>query len=286
MHTLHIDHLEPFVKSKKGNNYLIVAIDAFTKFVFLKAVPSTNTLPVENFLKDVFSKFGVPFRIICDRGTNFTSKSFESFCTNWGIKRVLNATATPKANGQCERYNRSILESLMASITDESHWDQVLCDLQWSVNNVPSSTTGKSAYELLFGIKGRGRNDCLLRQEDNDCRQDLNEIREIALEKTRQVQNKMKERYDKSRIEKRYSEKDLVLVRKRKGANDGKSRKLMAKYEGPYQISKVLDNDRYLVQDVPGAQRSQKPYNTVHSVEHLKSFQLVSESESATSDEQ
>jgi hypothetical protein len=36
LHNIHIDHLGPFVFSTRKNAYLIVAIDGFTKFVFLK----------------------------------------------------------------------------------------------------------------------------------------------------------------------------------------------------------------------------------------------------------
>lgn len=39
MHTLHVDHVGPFVKSKQKNSYIIVAVDSFTKYVFIKAVP-------------------------------------------------------------------------------------------------------------------------------------------------------------------------------------------------------------------------------------------------------
>lgn len=41
-HAFHIDHLGPFPKSRRGNVHLIVGIDAFTKFAFLKAVKSTK----------------------------------------------------------------------------------------------------------------------------------------------------------------------------------------------------------------------------------------------------
>lgn len=34
--TLHMDHLGPFVKSKKGNTHLLVTVDGFSKFVFWK----------------------------------------------------------------------------------------------------------------------------------------------------------------------------------------------------------------------------------------------------------
>ena len=49
--TLHIDHLGPFVMSVKKNSYLIVVVDGFTKFVFVKAVPNTKTAPVIKFLR-------------------------------------------------------------------------------------------------------------------------------------------------------------------------------------------------------------------------------------------
>lgn len=35
-HTLHVDHLGPFVRSKRGNTHLLVVVDGFTKFVFIR----------------------------------------------------------------------------------------------------------------------------------------------------------------------------------------------------------------------------------------------------------
>lgn len=58
MHTLHVDHFRPFVKSTLGNSYLIVIIDAFTKFVFLKAVANTKALLVERFFNSIAETFG------------------------------------------------------------------------------------------------------------------------------------------------------------------------------------------------------------------------------------
>lgn len=34
-HTIHIDHLGPFCRSKQKNSYVIVIVDAFTKFTFI-----------------------------------------------------------------------------------------------------------------------------------------------------------------------------------------------------------------------------------------------------------
>lgn len=58
MGMLHVYHLGPFPKSKAGNLYIIVLVDGFTKFSFLKAVKSTKTKLVIEFFKDVFSVYG------------------------------------------------------------------------------------------------------------------------------------------------------------------------------------------------------------------------------------
>jgi hypothetical protein len=64
MHTIHIDHLGPCVTSARKNTHLILAIDGFTKFAFLKAVRNTSVGPVLTHLDEIFSMFGVAQRII------------------------------------------------------------------------------------------------------------------------------------------------------------------------------------------------------------------------------
>lgn len=44
MHTLHADHLGPFAKTRKGNAYILVVIDAFTKFVFARPAKSCSSV--------------------------------------------------------------------------------------------------------------------------------------------------------------------------------------------------------------------------------------------------
>lgn len=104
-----------------------------------------------------FYDFGLPSRIISDRGTSFTSLAFKRFCDGHGIKHVLNAVACPRANGQAERYNQTILKALAKHNdgNDESNWDMCLGKIQWGINNSVNSSTHKSATEALFGLRLR-----------------------------------------------------------------------------------------------------------------------------------
>lgn len=111
-HTVHLDHLGPFVKSNRGNSYVIVIVDSFTKYVHIKAVRNTSTRFVVNMIKELSVHFGTPTRMITDQGSLLTSHNFEQFCKDYAISHIKNATATPRANGQVEIYNRTILKAL------------------------------------------------------------------------------------------------------------------------------------------------------------------------------
>ena len=98
----------------------------------------------------------------------------------------------------------------------------------------------------------------------------------------------MKKRYDLRRAPARIFEQgDAVGVRKEAASNDGKSKKLLRKYVGPYEIKKVLEKDRYVAGDIKGCQQSQKPYTGTFPGEKLKHIQtIISSEESEESSEE
>ena len=70
----------------------------------------------------------------------------------------------------------------------------------------------------------------------------------------------------------RYEVGEQVLIRKKVASNDGKSKKTLAKYSGPYVVTKISPHDRYCIEDLPGSYRSQKAYKGVSAVDHMKPF--------------
>ena len=256
-HTLHADHLGPFVKSNRGNTHLLVVVDAFTKFCFLKPVRNTNTQNVVRTLDDIFSTFRPPNRLISDRGSCFTSHNFKRFCLSKGVKHILNAVASPRSNGQVERYNRTVLNSLKALNIKhgEKEWDTHLGQIQWGLNNTTQKSTGRTPSEVLFGVLMNSEVNPTLNlvTEDNRDNCDLVTIRQEVKDKLDKEQIKQKLTYDRHRKPARvYNEGELVKITKTCFNNDGQSKKLMPSYTGPYRITKALGNDRYKVAPVPG----------------------------------
>lgn len=64
--------------------------------------------------------FGVPFCIMTDRGSAFMTHTLKTFCTEHSIKHLLNVVAISRANGQCERMNRTVLSSLAATCVSKA----------------------------------------------------------------------------------------------------------------------------------------------------------------------
>lgn len=152
--TIHIDHVGPFVKSVKMNSYILMIVDAFSKFVLAKPTRTLSSAEVIDILRWVFGEFGYPRRIISDQGLAFASKAFGDFLVERGVKHVLNAVATPRANNQVERPNRTIVEAITATANSEAQWDDRLPEIVWGINHTTNSSTGASPASFLFAFEG------------------------------------------------------------------------------------------------------------------------------------
>ncbi|KAI8441761.1 hypothetical protein MSG28_005453 [Choristoneura fumiferana] len=191
-------------------------------------------------------------------------------------RHIMNAVATPRANGQVERYNRTITEALAAANNDgaENKWDEHVAKVQWSLNNTLNKGIGRTPAEVLFGIKMTGIADSRLSlslQDDVKVqRMDREPILQQVSEHIGKQQAYQKHQYDKRRTEaKKYKVGDLVRVQRHHSAT-GQSRKLLPKFQGPYRITKVFDHDRYEVEDTPLTKKRSGTFKSVVAVDKLQ----------------
>ncbi|KYN29164.1 Pol polyprotein [Trachymyrmex cornetzi] len=104
-----MDVLGPLPITLRGNKYLLVVVDCFTKWV--EAFPLKNIRAktiAETFLNQVISRHGVPLEVHTDQGRNFESKIFQELSRLLGIKKMRTAPH-PQSDGQVERQHQTIL---------------------------------------------------------------------------------------------------------------------------------------------------------------------------------
>ena len=282
-HTVHIDHLGPFPKSKSGNLYILGLVCSFTKFVILKAVRNTTTKLVIKMLNEATQYFGVPSRIVSDRGTAFMSKDFKQYCEENRIKHIATAVQTPRGNGQIERYFRTITPAIAAMTKDlkGNDWDKNIIAIQWGLNAMKHSVTGESPQRLLMGYSPKTimKNKLLLALQEENINLEieeaeenipLSELREKVSEKMLEQQQQHADKFNKKHKQpNKYHVGDLVLIRQTPVIT-GQSKKIQRRFRGPYQIRAELGNDRYVVVDTYNTQITQKPYEGVQSADRLK----------------
>ena len=94
---LHIDYLGLFL----GHVWLLI-IDAHSKWIEVFQMSSTSSSVIIQKLQEVFSRFGLPDRIISDNASNFVSAEFKEFMMKNGIKHSTSAPYHPASNSLAE----------------------------------------------------------------------------------------------------------------------------------------------------------------------------------------
>lgn len=106
---------------------------------------------------------------------------------------MLIATGCPKANGQIERYNRTLVP-LLAKLAEErkTSWDNVLFEAEYLLNNSYNRSIANSPAVLLFNVRQRNHFESdlerFLENLNKEVDRDIDCIRSDAVEKIKQLQ--------------------------------------------------------------------------------------------------
>ena len=113
MQIVHIDFLTiESRKTDKDHNVLVVT-DQFTRFAQAFVTTSQTAQTTAKTLWDkYFVYYGFPEIIISDQGRNFESRLISELCKLGRVKKLRTSPYHPQSNGQCERFNATLLSML------------------------------------------------------------------------------------------------------------------------------------------------------------------------------
>lgn len=253
---VHMDVLGPLPESN-GFKYILVLVDAFSKFCLLYALYRQDTEDLKRVFTNAISLFGTPSLIVADRGRMFESSTFQTWVTGLGSSTHLITPEMHQENGQAERYCRTVLNMLRIEANHKSaNWSDVLWKIQLTLNMTKQATTQTSPLQLLVGIEAttpvlRSLVRDVALDNSHSNREALSTLRrQRASELLRANQRRQDSRVNKSRTEPRiYTIGDYVFVSKCSQSTG----KLDPGMRGPYKVVRQLPHHRYELELLAGS---------------------------------
>ena len=143
----------PHPWSKRGNVFICIVVDVFSKWLEIFAIRNKEALTVARVsVEKVFCRMGTPLSILSDRGREVDGQVIREVCQLLHIDKLCTSAYHPACNAQIERQHRTLNTILGKVVLDhQTDWDEMLPYVAAALRASPSESTGYSANYLMFG---------------------------------------------------------------------------------------------------------------------------------------
>lgn len=153
MERLYCDYVGPLPRSKEGNRYIFVCVDAFTRFCWLTPTRNITSQVSIRCLQNIFGVFGPCRTLVTDNATSFKSTAFRNFCFEAGVAHTTTTPYYPNPS-MAERVNRNLRAALIAfHHNDQTRWDNSLSWLGYAFNTATHEAHKATPVSLMFAFK-------------------------------------------------------------------------------------------------------------------------------------
>ena len=251
-----VDILGPITPSSKGNQYIIIFIDLFTKWLETKAVKNTQSETLAKwFCYNIFPKHGAINRILTDNASYFTSEFSEIVFELTKSKHITSTSYSPQTNGNAERACATV-KNMLKFYVDESHsdWDFYLPLVTFNYNISVQKTTRFSPFYLLYNREPKLPLDITMKIPNeftfgNNYKNSFEDILELVKHRIEESQKDNKQNYDEKHQDIEFEVGDLVSLRT-PHTEVGLSKKFLAQKRGPFKIQKKHSKINYTIQEI------------------------------------
>ncbi len=136
-----------------GHEFILVAIDYFTKWVEAASYATLQAKHVAKFIEtNIVCRFGVPHEIISDNGTHF-QKECADLIAKYKIQHHRSSPYRPQTNGAVEAANKNV-KTIIAKMTETyKDWPHKLHFALWGYRTSIRTSTGYTSYSLVYGTE-------------------------------------------------------------------------------------------------------------------------------------
>jgi hypothetical protein len=245
-----IDFVGP-LPTYDGFSYIITAVLPAIRYPFAKAVKTTTAKEAAIFLtQDVIPFIGCPKILISDEGSHFNNNLISLLCEYLKIKHQMIPAYTPEWNPFVERFNQTIQFSLfkMVYLSQQStdNWIQFIPAVLFGYRVRICPDLKFSPYFLLFGIQPTLPID--LDSDSTSIVLPSLDSRLLELDPLLAIRLNLIRSSQSSDSHTTFNVGDFVwLLDPKLRKRSLKLAKFQPRYIGPYQISEVLSQHRYIL---------------------------------------
>jgi transposase InsO family protein len=235
----------------------LVFVEYLTKWPEAVAVKDITAKTVaQAFLENIVTRHGAPRELLSDKGTNFMSELFNEICSLVGTYKIHTSSWNPKADGLCERFNKTLGQTLrMYASSHQKDWDKFIPFVLFSYRCAVQESTKESPFFLLYGRQPYLPIDHELRTANPSYVDELDFRDQVASKirntwdevraRIQKAQSIQKQTYDRNARETQLREGDRVRIFSQI-VPKGKCKKLLRQWVKPSRIIKISGNDALL----------------------------------------
>ena len=191
-----MDLLDMSATTTRGNRYVLVMVDCFTRWTEAFPLPDKTAQSVADaFFNQIVCRFGMPSVIHSDQGREFENKIMQELCLLGGSHKTRTTPYHPESDGMVERFNRTLLMMLaMFAGKNRDDWDDLLPAVMMAYRSSVHASTGFSPCRLMFG------EECTLPMDIGLPTEQLETTEEITSPYAIWVRDALEEAYEQVRL--------------------------------------------------------------------------------------
>ncbi|MBW0492478.1 hypothetical protein O181_032193 [Austropuccinia psidii MF-1] len=240
---------------------ILVIVDKFSKIaVFIPTMSSITSIDLANlFIKNIFSKHGLPSSIFSDRGPLFVSSFWTNLCQQHNISREISTSYHPETDGQKERVNQILKQYLWMYVSyHQDYWNTWLPLAEFAYNNSHHSSTKHLPFFTVYGRDPQF--DSVHITQENPSGRLSTKFQSVQQDVKRELEaaiNRFKRCTDKSRASPPdFNPGDMVWLSSKNIKSTRSSKKLSERWLGPFPILKKVSTHAYHLNRNPSTQSS------------------------------
>ncbi|XP_058198489.1 uncharacterized protein LOC131314008 [Rhododendron vialii] len=245
--------------------------------VWVEAEPlvTTTETDVRRFVwRNIVTRFGVPYAIVSDNGSQFVGKELTGLYAEFGIRFFNSTPSYPQGNGQAEATNKTVRAGIKHRLDSKrGKWAEELPRVLWAYRSTPRRSTGQTPFAMAFGMEAvipleskfpTLRTETFDLESNNDAVATelilAEEKRDDAQLKLANYQQEVARGYNRSVRLKKFRTDDWVW---RKVVRANQKTKFKPNWEGPYRVIKEVGHGSYKLEDKEGRE-IENPWNALN----------------------